>query len=86
MFYYGFILLCVIVISVVDALAVAPLFELSWWYFPLFTVCSVVAVVLVDGLFAFISRWILPEKWFNRPARAFAAGKKEIRFYEKLGI
>ena len=86
MFYYGFILLCVIIISVIDTLAVAPLFALSWWYFPVFVVVSVVAVVLVDALFAFISRWILPKKWFNSPAKFFAAGKKEMRFYEKLGI
>ena len=31
-------------------------------------------------------RWLLPKKWFNSPKKFFSAGKKEARFYEKLGI
>ena len=86
MFYYGFIVLCVVALSLVGTFAIAPTCGLAWWYFPVFVVVSVLAVILLDAIFAVVSRWILPKKWFDSPKKGFSAGKKEQRFYEKIGI
>ena len=46
-------------------------------------VLSVVAVVIIDGIFATVARWLLPQKWFTADKTRFAASKKKCRFYEK---
>ena len=51
----------------------------------LFTSLGVVAVIAVDGLFAFIIRR-LPEKWFAPEAKAFSVPKWERNLYRKSKI
>ena len=58
----------------------------TFWWTTLAVVLSVVAVILIDGVFAFIVRWILPQKWFSVENKSFVPKKWEIKFYEKIGI
>ena len=60
-----------------------PAFE--FWYFTLSIIGCTLAAIAIDAVFATIVRWLLPAKWFNKD-KNFSAGKKECRFYEKLGI
>ena len=84
--YYLIILLCMAAISVLDLLFAAPAFGFDV-PFILLTVClNVVAVIAVDGISAFVVRWLLPKKWFGTDRKGFAAGKKESRFLERVGI
>ena len=75
-----------IILSVVDVFVAAPIFGFDVWYIILAVVVSTVSVIAIDGLCATLSRWILPKKWFGVDKKIFAAGKKECRFYEKIGI
>ncbi len=51
----------------------------------LFTVLGVIAVIAVDGLFAFIVRR-MPERWFAPEARLFSVSDREKRFYRRTRI
>ncbi len=51
----------------------------------LITVAGVAAVILVDGLFAFIARR-LPERWFAPEAKAFSVPKWEKDLYRRTKI
>ena len=62
----------------------APYFGYSYLY-GLFTPLLTVAVILVDGIGAFIIRR-LPNKWFSETNKIFASTKSEKKFYEKIGI
>ena len=55
------------------------------WYLIVAVALCTVTVIAVDGLFAAAVRWVMPSKWFHKD-KNFSAGKKECRFYEKLGI
>ncbi len=80
------ILLCVAAITFLDVIFAVPLFAISASTVVFHVIISVVAVIAVDGLTAFIVRWLLPEKWFNNRNEFFAAGKNERLFLEKIGI
>lgn len=83
---YGItILVCMAVIIAVNWALNSLLFSLPVWYIFVAVVASTVAVIAVDGLFAFLIRR-LPEKWFSHEKKIFDVGKKECKFYEKLGI
>ena len=56
------------------------------WYIILAVVINTVAVIVVDGIFATIVRWLLPKKWFSEDKLWFSESKKECSFYEKIGI
>jgi len=43
-------------------------------------------MILINGLVAAICCKLMPDKWFTYKNKFFKAGKKETRFYEKLGI
>ena len=60
-------------------------FELSLLYFILAAVLGAIAVIAIDGVFAFIIRR-LPEKWFSYDKKIWNVSKAESNFYEKLGI
>lgn len=60
-------------------------FELSLLYIILAAVLGAIAVIAIDGVFAFIIRR-LPEKWFNYDKKIWNVSKAECNFYEKLGI
>lgn len=55
------------------------------WFIVLSVVINVVAVIAVDGLFAFIIRR-MPAKWFNHKKKIFIVSAREKRFYEKIKI
>jgi len=57
----------------------------SFWFILGAVLINVVAVIAVDGLFAFLIRR-LPEKWFGHERRFFQVSAKEKKFYEKLKI
>lgn len=61
-------------------------FELSILYIVLSVVINTVAVIAVDGIFATIIRRCLPAKWFDYNVKWAKASKREIRFYEAIGI
>ena len=60
-------------------------FELSLLYIILAAVLGAIAVIAIDGVFAFIIRR-LPEKWFSYDKKIWNVSKAECNFYEKLGI
>lgn len=60
-------------------------FELSTLYIILAAVLGAIAVIAIDGVFAFIIRR-LPEKWFSYDKKIWNVSKTECNFYEKLGI
>ena len=60
-------------------------FDLSLLYIILAAVLGAIAVIAIDGVFAFIIRR-LPEKWFSYDKKIWNVSKAECNFYEKLGI
>lgn len=84
--YYLTILICMAIISVLDYFFAKPIFDFSLWYIILAVVISTALEIVIDSIFATIVRWLLPKKWFSKDKKFFIAGKKESRFYEKIGI
>lgn len=82
MFYLLIILLGIILISGLNILFNS---SLEWHYIILATILFVVASVIIDGLVAFIIRR-LPYKWIRSQSKFFNVSKKEVRFYDKIGI
>lgn len=76
---------CMIIIAGVNILINSSLYNLSILYIILAVVIGTVAVIAIDGLFAFIIRR-LPEKWFSYKKKIFNVGKREVKFYEAIGI
>jgi len=56
-----------------------------WWHLLVLTIGVIVALFLVDLIFAFFVR-VWPKRWFSHKKRFFVVGKREMRFYERLGI
>ena len=83
--YGSFIFVCVCLLTGVNAVFAAPRFGVSFWFILGAVLINVVAVIAVDGLFAFLIRR-LPEKWFGHERRFFQVSAKEKKFYEKLKI
>ena len=85
MFYFIVISAVTLIISLgnflYDAVYDLPAFGLQI----LITVLGVVAVILVDGILAFVIRR-LPESWFSPESGVFAVGKREKDLYAKTGI
>ncbi len=75
-----------ILIGVADFFIATPIFGFEWWYIILGVIVSTIAVIIVDGIFATLVRWAMPERWFSVERKRFSAGKKECKFYERLGI
>lgn len=83
--YGSIIFVCVCLLTGVNAVFAAPRFGVSFWFVLGAVLINVVAVIAVDGLFAFLIRR-LPEKWFGHERRFFQVSAKEKKFYEKLKI
>lgn len=82
--YLSVVGIAVVLICGFDIIVMAPIMNVSAWYFVLAVVVSTVYQVAIDGFFAFIceripDRWVKDKKFFN-------VSKREQRFYEKLGI
>ena len=79
--YGSIIFVCVCLLTGVNAVFAAPRFGVSFWFILGAVLINVVAVIAVDGLFAFLIRR-LPEKWFGHERRFFSGfgkGKKVLR-------
>lgn len=83
--YGSIIFVCVCLLTGVNAVFAAPRFGVSFWFILGAVLINVVAVIAVDGLFAFFIRR-LPEMWFGHERRFFQVSAKEKKFYEKLKI
>ena len=83
--YGSIIFVCVCLLTGVNAVFAAPRFGVSFWFILGAVLINVVAVIAVDGLYAFLIRR-LPEKWFGHERRFFQVSAKEKKFYEKLKI
>ncbi len=86
MFYLLTILVCMMIIAVLNIIFSIPVFGFSEIYIIFAVIISTVAEILLNGLFAGIVRWMLPKKWFTADKNYFSASKKEMLFYEKIGI
>ncbi|MBO4356185.1 MAG: hypothetical protein J5850_04965 [Clostridia bacterium] len=77
----------IIVVSMVIVSVINILFNPSFppYVYPVATVILTVAVIAVDGLVAWLIR-AMPEKHFDYSKKIFHTGKREIRFYEFIGV
>lgn len=62
-----------------------PHFGYSWWLLALMIIASIIAVVLIDAVFAWLPT-ALPEKCYKSDKGLYGSSKRRMRFYEKLGI
>ena len=81
-----FIIFCIalILISVTNVLLfidTIKIVDMLW-----LCIISILSMVAVNGIVAFICAKLLPDKWFLKNKKIFMASKKECKFYEKLGI
>lgn len=86
MIYVSVILTASVVIGVINGLFMLPAYDENAWNIVLCVAVSVIGAIAIDSVFATIIRWVLPKKWFSIDKTRFAAGKRERRFYEKIGI
>lgn len=81
MLYLSTILISMALIVFFNSFFYAPM-----WHLILATVCFTLIVIAIDGLIAFIVRWLLPQRWFSHEKTFFIVRKKEKVFYEKIKI
>lgn len=84
--YYLFIVFATVIISLINIFFVAEAKGFTKLNVAVFVVLSVLLVIVVDGIVAFIVRWLLPKKWFSLINEKKGASKKERLLLEKLGI
>lgn len=84
--YYLIILFCMALIIGFNILFAVPVFKFNAFYVVGAVFFGVLMVIAVDGLFAFIVRWMFPSKWFTYDKQGFCAEDKESKLLEKLGI
>lgn len=73
-------------IILVNVILNSLLYNLDFWYIVLAVVSSTALAVLISAIVAFFVRQILPEKLFDANRMDIKVSKKEIRFYEKIGV
>ena len=56
-----------------------------WYMYLIMTVAAVAAAFIIDAVVAIIGRR-LPEKWMDPNKKIFTASKRELAFYEKIGV
>ena len=86
MFYVFTIIICMALIVCGNVMWFPKVLAFGTWDYVLWTSVCTLSVIVIDGIFATIVRRLLPSKWFSADKTAFKAGKKECRFYEKIGI
>ncbi len=84
--YVSTILISMAIIILCNGLFTLELFGFDIFYVILAVVISTVGVIIVDLIFAFIVRRLLPSKWFGVDKKCYVPKKRECRFYEKLKI
>ncbi|MBQ8884872.1 MAG: hypothetical protein IJY62_00640 [Clostridia bacterium] len=83
--YLTVITIATVVIAVLNVFFVAPALGRGAPFTVFATVASVVLVILIDGVTAWLVNR-LPEKPFDHKKKFFTVSAKEKKFYEKLGI
>ena len=84
--YLTTIVICSIIIFAVNYVTLSSNFYTTWYELALAVIIAVVAEIVIDLIFAFIVRWILPSKWFDVSRKSYCATNFEKRLYEKLKI
>ena len=83
--YLSIIIIATILIAVCNILFNPVAMDWAWYWVAIGAVLSTIAEIGIDGLFAAIIE-AMPERWFNPDKKIFNVGKRERKFYEKLGI
>ena len=83
--YLSIIIIATIIIAVANILFNPVAMDWAWYWVAIGTVLSTIAEIGIDGLFAALIQAI-PDKHFDPNKKCYIVGKKERRFYEKLGI
>lgn len=86
MLYLFSILFFVIIVIILNLLLLVKTMSLTFWGVVFMVLLSVLLVLLIDALIAFIVRWVFPKTWFGVSKKIFFVSKEEQRFYERLGI
>ena len=76
----------IILVAMVLTASLNAIFEMATFLYSAFAVTLLtVAVILIDGLFAFIIRR-LPERYFDYRRKIYRVEKKERKFYKAIGV
>lgn len=86
MIYAIIIVLATSLTALVNIMLNRILFNLEVWYIIFASISSTIAVIMIDSIFATIIRRAMPNKWFSHERKIFNVSKKEIKFYQKIGI
>jgi hypothetical protein len=84
--YYFLILISVALIIAINGVFLLGSVNLSLIEIAVWCVVSTIAVIVIDGFFAFIVRRVMPEELYSINKTHFVAKKKKRLFYEKLGV
>ena len=74
-----------IIIGIASLMKLCGALDISWLRATLTSPFLTVAVIAVDGIFAFIIRR-LPEKWFSVESPLSSVSKRESEIYRRLGV
>lgn len=83
--YLSIIIIATIAIAVCNILFNPVAMDWAWYWVAIGTVLSTIAEIGIDGLFAALIHAI-PDKHFDPSKKCFTVGKRERRFYEKIGV
>lgn len=86
MFYLIIIVLATVFIAFFNILFQMPLDYSEALRIVANSAIGTVSVIAVDGLFAFLIRRCLPQKWFNADSKRFIVSENERKFYRRLKI
>ena len=84
MLLYGIIIIiCAFIITLINYIA----FHLyNWYIYLLIAVSLVVILIIIDGVFAGLIRYLLPKKFVNRNLKFYQVSKKEMKIYDFFKI
>ena len=84
MLLYGIIILAAMIIVSLVNIFFNPM-NLPWYHYVMATIVFTLAVMIIDGVTAAISR-ALPEKCIKKDSKFYSPSKKMINFYSKIGV
>lgn len=84
--YISIIIVSMITICMANYFIAIRLFNFNLHYIIFSVIYLTIAVIIVDGMFAFCIRWLFPKKWFSVDKKFYVAKKTERKIYEKIGI
>lgn len=86
MYFISIILFVLLIASFNAVLSILKISSEAWFFYYIWSFLVTVFVIAIDGIFATVVRWLLPEKMFAIDKKSFVGKKKECFFYEKIGI